>query len=133
FPIRSTRLVVFTALASTLYCAYVGIGLSIGAGFLATALPRLLPEPTAPNVTPGSLAEPLHIVGALATVRDSNIAQAPLLAIPDWKGIDRINVLLLGMDQRDAERSAGIPTRTDTMIILSVDPVAKTAAMVSLP
>ena len=133
FPIRSTRLVVFTALASILYCAYVGIGLSIGAGFLATALPRLLPEPAAPNVAPGSQAEPLHIVAALATVRDSNIAQAPLLAIPDWKGIDRINVLLLGMDQRDAERSAGIPTRTDTMIILSVDPVAKTAAMVSLP
>lgn len=43
----------------------------------------------------------------------------------------RLNILLLGLDQRDDER--GAPTRSDTMIVVSIDQVKKTAAMISLP
>ncbi|MGI5835214.1 MAG: LCP family protein [Chloroflexota bacterium] len=43
----------------------------------------------------------------------------------------RLNILLLGLDQRDDER--GAPTRTDTMIVVSIDPKKKIAAMISLP
>ena len=43
----------------------------------------------------------------------------------------RLNILLLGLDQRDDER--GVPTRSDTMIVVSIDQVKKTAAMISLP
>lgn len=50
---------------------------------------------------------------------------------PTWAGADRVNILLLGVDQRPDEK--GQPTRTDTMIIASIDPVHKTGAMVSIP
>ena len=49
---------------------------------------------------------------------------------PGWTGTDRLNVLLLGVDSRDESA----PTQnTDTMIVLSLDPVNKTAAMLSIP
>lgn len=43
----------------------------------------------------------------------------------------RINILLMGLDQRDDEK--GTPTRSDSMIIVSVDQDKKTVGMISLP
>jgi LCP family protein required for cell wall assembly len=51
--------------------------------------------------------------------------------LPDWQGTDRINILLLGIDKRDDEPIAG--TRSDTIMLASIDPVTRSAAMVSLP
>ena len=51
-------------------------------------------------------------------------------APPAWTGTDRLNVLLLGIDSRDGSSST---ENTDTMIVLSLDPVNKTAAMLSIP
>src|SRR5215218_3634922 len=42
----------------------------------------------------------------------------------------RINILLLGIDQRTGETGT---FRTDTMIVFSVDPVRKTVGMLSIP
>jgi polyisoprenyl-teichoic acid--peptidoglycan teichoic acid transferase len=41
----------------------------------------------------------------------------------------RINVLLLGIDQREGQSD---PARTDTMLVLTIDPQAKTAGMLSI-
>ena len=41
----------------------------------------------------------------------------------------RINILLLGIDQREGETA---PARTDTMLVLTIDPRAKTAGMLSI-
>jgi len=49
---------------------------------------------------------------------------------PGWTGTDRLNVLLLGIDSRDGSATT---QNTDTMIVLSLDPVNKTAAMLSIP
>lgn len=43
---------------------------------------------------------------------------------------DRVNILLLGTDKRASETG---PSRTDTMIVASIDPQSKTAAMLSIP
>jgi LCP family protein required for cell wall assembly len=43
---------------------------------------------------------------------------------------ERVNILLLGTDQRDGEQG---PSRTDTMIVITVDPQTKTAGMLSIP
>ncbi|MCL4506334.1 MAG: LCP family protein [Chloroflexi bacterium] len=43
----------------------------------------------------------------------------------------RINVLLMGLDQRPAENAAY--AKTDTMIIMTIDPISKTAGMLSIP
>jgi LCP family protein required for cell wall assembly len=51
---------------------------------------------------------------------------------PTWNGVDRINILLLGLDFRDWETGNG-PPRTDTMMLVTIDPIAKTAGMLSIP
>jgi LCP family protein required for cell wall assembly len=42
----------------------------------------------------------------------------------------RVTVLLMGIDQREGEEGQ---FRTDTMIVLTLDPIAKTGAMLSIP
>ena len=49
--------------------------------------------------------------------------------LPQWNGKDRLNVLLLGVDQRPGE---GV-FNTDTMIVVSIDPASGQVAMLSLP
>ncbi len=73
-----------------------------------TAVPGEIPPTLPPDVTP-----------------DATMALPPV-----WTGSERINLLLLGIDQRG---QGGGPWRTDTMIILTVDPETKTAGMISIP
>jgi LCP family protein required for cell wall assembly len=46
-----------------------------------------------------------------------------------WEG-GRVNLLLLGIDERRTEHG---PWRTDTMILLTIDPATQSAGMLSLP
>jgi LCP family protein required for cell wall assembly len=48
-----------------------------------------------------------------------------------WDGKSRINVLVVGLDLRDYEE--GGPSRTDSMILLTLDPASRTAGMLSIP
>jgi LCP family protein required for cell wall assembly len=50
---------------------------------------------------------------------------------PIWNGTERVNILLLGMDCRpeDPEDTC----RTDSMLVVSIDPVSRTAGVLSLP
>jgi LCP family protein required for cell wall assembly len=88
------------------------------------------------------MAQPLNPVEAAVPVLPESNASAPaaLPAAPSTSGStaptasgpkERINILLMGIDQRDAE--AGQPTRTDTMILLTIDPVGKTMGLLSIP
>jgi polyisoprenyl-teichoic acid--peptidoglycan teichoic acid transferase len=52
----------------------------------------------------------------------------PLADLPIWDGTEPLTLLLLGVDRRENE-----PSRTDTMILVWVDPVAKQASMLSIP
>ena len=49
----------------------------------------------------------------------------------DWDGNTRVNILLMGLDYRDWE--AGEYPRSDTMLLATVDPVTKTAGLLSIP
>jgi polyisoprenyl-teichoic acid--peptidoglycan teichoic acid transferase len=51
---------------------------------------------------------------------------------PAWDGASRITVLLIGLDYRDWVAGEGAP-RSDTMMLLTIDPVAKTAGTLSIP
>ena len=53
----------------------------------------------------------------------------PQVSIPPWNGKDRLNILLIGSDQRPGD----ITHNTDTMIVVSVDPTSKDVVMFSLP
>jgi len=50
--------------------------------------------------------------------------------IPDWTGTKRVTVLLLGIDERAQETG---PFRTDTMMLLTLDPATKMAGVLSIP
>lgn len=59
--------------------------------------------------------------------------QAPSGPQPEpWDGASRVSVLVMGLDYRDWAAGEGAP-RTDTMILLTVDPLARTAGMLSIP
>jgi len=50
--------------------------------------------------------------------------------LPRWEGTDRVNVLAMGIDQREHEQG---PWRTDTLLVLTIDPVTMSAGMLSIP
>ncbi len=49
-----------------------------------------------------------------------------------WDGAQRVNLLIMGLDYNDWRAGEG-PPRTDTMILLTVDPINHTAGMLSIP
>jgi LCP family protein required for cell wall assembly len=64
-------------------------------------------------------------------------AQTPLQPVggptPEpWDGASRVTVLVMGLDYRDWAAGEGAP-RTDTMLLLTLDPLARTAGMLSIP
>ncbi len=57
---------------------------------------------------------------------DTGATPAPML--PPWNGTDRLNILLVGTDQRGKESF-----NTDTMIVVSIDPKTDQVAMLQIP
>jgi polyisoprenyl-teichoic acid--peptidoglycan teichoic acid transferase len=92
---------------------------SVGAGPVTVNVPVSL-GPSPPVPLP---ARPAEISSGLANVVRN--------VLPDWQGTDRVNVLLLGVDKRDDEPISG--TRSDTIMLASIDPETKSAALVSIP
>jgi LCP family protein required for cell wall assembly len=48
-----------------------------------------------------------------------------------WDGANRVTILVMGLDYRDWEGEG--PSRTDSMMLLTMDPVTRTAGMLSIP
>ncbi len=57
---------------------------------------------------------------------------APGAQPPAWDGTKRVTMLVMGIDFRDWESGTDY-SRTDTMMLLTIDPVAKTAGALSIP
>ncbi len=49
--------------------------------------------------------------------------------LPNWDKKERVNIVLIGVDKREDDEFA----RTDTIILVSVDPIGKTVGLMSLP
>lgn len=60
----------------------------------------------------------------------AGVPQAPESPAPGWSGRDRLNVLLLGIDSREGDETT---QNTDTLIVVSIDPLNRSAAMLSIP
>ncbi|MBI2888184.1 MAG: LCP family protein [Chloroflexi bacterium] len=51
---------------------------------------------------------------------------------PDWNNRERVTILIMGVDRRpDEGRDA--PARTDTMMVVTLDPFSRSAGMLSIP
>jgi polyisoprenyl-teichoic acid--peptidoglycan teichoic acid transferase len=64
------------------------------------------------------------------SITNPQTGQPVVPEVPTWTGVERVTVLLLGIDERKQETG---PFRTDTMLVLTIDPVAKTAGILSIP
>jgi LCP family protein required for cell wall assembly len=88
------------------------------------------PAPTEPAPTPG---EPDSTTPAAVNPTPApNETPEPASRDPygTWQDPRRVSVLLMGIDQRAGEQGT-FPT--DTIILFSIDPVGKTAAILSIP
>ena len=59
-----------------------------------------------------------------------DVVYEPGKPLPRWEGTERVNVLVMGIDQREHEQG---PWRTDTMLVLTIDPVTMSGGMLSIP
>ena len=87
-----------------------------------TATPWPTPTPTA---TPGSGNLITNALDRLKEGAGTLIAGA----IPDWSGTERVTFLLLGTDRRPGEEAS----RSDTIMVFSVDPGTSSMALISIP
>lgn len=101
---------------------------------MASALDASGPAPNlaeAGEEEPGSNA--WNLDDPLVTVEGGS-GERPAALSPDslqpWSGKERVSLLLLGIDLRCEEEG---PTHTDSMMVLTMDPVGKSAAALSLP
>ena len=74
---------------------------------------------TSPTSTPEALPTPEGTAGT----------GTPAPTLPPWDGKERLNVLMVGSDQRESGESFN----TDTMIVVSVDPATGQVAMFQVP
>jgi LCP family protein required for cell wall assembly len=105
----------------------IGMSLSL---LLRTATTEREFIPTAGAVLPTS-------IGSVASAADLQPAEQIILndgrsfALTPWNGVSRFTVLVMGLDRRPGE--SGLAFRTDTMVLVSVDPVTRSMGILSIP
>lgn len=72
----------------------------------------------------GGSLPPAQIVDGVVT------AEPTLQPIEEWQGTERVNILLMGIDRRPGE---AFVSRTDSIMVISIDPESDTAAILSIP
>lgn len=82
-------------------------------------------DPTpAPGASAGASA------GASSEPEPSPVGgEVPNVSVPPWDGTEQLNILLIGTDQRPKDGTYN----TDTLIVVSIDPLTRQVAMFSLP
>ncbi len=78
---------------------------------------------------PGTSAEPTQTDVPLPTPEGTGTTGTPAATLPPWDGKERLNVLMVGSDQRPGENTFN----TDTLIVVSVDPTTGQVAMFQVP
>jgi hypothetical protein len=119
----------------------MGVGLVVGimlfiflSGFVScwrlTSLPGIpLPKCSNAAAAPAAVNASGTPIGQTTT---PGLSAPEVKLPPPWDGASRVTVMMVGLDYRDWVANQG-PSRSDTMILLTIDPVSKTAGMVSIP
>jgi LCP family protein required for cell wall assembly len=128
FPIRS---LIFWGLALVMSVGLFTFVRDFTACWRLTSLPGIPPA----NCTNGPITSPEGFVLAQGTAVPTSTPEATIpeeKAYPTWDGASRINILFVGLRGGDPLK-ADCPFCTDTLILLTVDPLKKTAGMLSIP
>lgn len=131
-------------IVSTVVCAGVAFitAQQFGEDSLADELPTFAPFVAQATFTPPptNTALPTNTPppGVTFTLAPTDIPQPtgtpdPLGDIPEWEDPRRITVLLMGIDQRSAVDEIEDAYRTDTMIVVQIDPVRERIGVLSIP
>ena len=83
-----------------------------------------------PSITPNKPVSTSTPPAGNAPVNSNPTAIAP--SLKPWDGAGRVTILLMGLDYRDWEQQNDY-SRSDTMILLTLDPASKTAGILSIP
>lgn len=120
-PAALVLLVLAALIPLTAYLAYTNAR-AVVAGWEMTELAGVVVRES-PTRSPGAVQAPPP-----SGSTPGSIHPAP----NPWDGASRVTILVLGLDHRDWEKAEG-PPRSDTMLLLTVDPLAKIAGMLSVP
>ncbi len=96
-----------------------------------TALPGTPPSYCGENLENHFGVPDLNIEGVPITEIPSDV-KAPQIEMPQWDGGSRINIVFFGLRGGDISGD-DCPACTDTIMLLTIDPVTKTAGMLSIP
>src|SRR5579859_2787515 len=72
-----------------------------------------------------------HGAGGLNGTPGSSQAVPTVTNVPVWAGTQRLTILLMGMDSDSGNISQ--PNHTDSMMLVSIDPVSKAVVLLSIP
>jgi LCP family protein required for cell wall assembly len=113
----------FIAAILTAYLTFVSVR-DFVTSYEMTNLPGI--SISEPNPTPDS--------SGAVVIEDANTPLQPAGGPPppEWDGANRVSILVMGLDFRDWQAQEGAP-RTDTMLLLTVDPINRTAGMLTIP
>jgi LCP family protein required for cell wall assembly len=134
-PRFSVRQIIFWGVALVIAVGLFVFASSFTACWQLTALPGMAPascggEAVNPLGTPVINAQGTPV----AAVPPTPEVEAPVVQYPEWDGGSRINIVFFGLRGTNADISEGdCPHCTDTIMVLTVDPVSKTAGMLSVP
>jgi LCP family protein required for cell wall assembly len=107
------------------------IGLS---GFVScwslTSLPGIPLPSCSNNSSPVQIATDAAGTPVAAATPTATLSAPDIPLPPPWDGASRVNVLVIGLR---GGSNQDCPLCTDTMILLTIDPVTKTAGMLSIP
>ena len=121
-PVKVGILILFLAIVAVLGAAIYRGARDFFLKFDMAQIPGVAIQNT---LTPGIVGEGTPGV----TPNPTQIAGPP----PEpWDGGSRVTILVMGLDYRDWATGEG-PPRTDTMILLTIDPLSMTAGMLNIP
>lgn len=134
FKRPTTKQMVFWGATLIVALAIFAFGRGLTKCWQLTQLPGRLPDDCKNSAqTPTDDYTPQPGDPDVVAAPPTPLPQAPALALPPaWDGASRINILFIGLDARDVEEQDG-PPRSDSMILFTIDPISKTAGMLSIP
>jgi LCP family protein required for cell wall assembly len=128
FPIR---ILIFWGLALVMAVGLFTFVRDFTACWRLTSLPGTAPASCTNQQVP-SLAAPVFVTSEETAIPTPEAPLSEDIAYPTWDGASRINILFVGLRGGDP-LEGDCPFCTDTLILLTVDPLTKTAGMLSIP
>jgi len=120
----------WVVIAAAIFGIVMVMGLS---GFILLRASQSIQEvmPTAVIALPTPIEVASANGGVLQSGQQITLSDGRNLTLSAWDGQSRFTVLIVGLDRRPGE--TGLAYRTDTMMLVSIDPTTKSLGILSIP